>query len=236
MRARTWPLKSPSSQSALRRPILMPTAKAPSGFRPIGTEGCPTRPRSGASRRSNCSSSSRAAIRPMACAVRPVTRAISALARLPWVRSACNTTRSVNWGSGRWLEARWRSKAGSAALASASGMAIGARRACQEETSGTAAQRSGAQAGADHAFAQNEISPGLQLAGDDDGVSLARALVERKAFHALGLPAIEAQAGQQRDGFTLQRRAVRRLGAADLHVGHRVRYVFGQRQQAGDGL
>ena len=114
-RSVTRPRKSTSSQSALRRPILMPIENAPSGFSPIGTDGCPTRPRTGASRTSNWSSSSRVVIRPMVCAVSPVSRASSALGRLPCTRSACSTTRSLNCRMPPWLEPRWRRRGASAA-------------------------------------------------------------------------------------------------------------------------
>ena len=46
------PQKSISTRSQLRRPIFSPNEKAPSGSSETGTVGWPTRPRSGASRRS----------------------------------------------------------------------------------------------------------------------------------------------------------------------------------------
>ena len=78
-RSRTWPAKSTSSMSMLRRPILMPMENAPSGFSAIGTEGWPTLPRTGSSLRTRPSASSRAMMICTVCAVRCVSRAISAL-------------------------------------------------------------------------------------------------------------------------------------------------------------
>src|SRR5471032_2977978 len=87
----------------------MPMKNAPSGLSWIGTDGCPTLPRSGARFSTSPCSSRRAMISEMVCVLRLVKRARSAFGMLPCRRIACSTTRSLNWLMPIWLEPRGRS-------------------------------------------------------------------------------------------------------------------------------
>ena len=114
------------------------------------------------------SSSSRAVISPMVCAVRPVRRASSALGRLP-------------------LQANGLQHHPLVELAHAH--LVGAARAQQGagwQPAGQGGVGSWTQIFADDTLAQDEVAKGLHLARQHDGVGGADALVEGKALHRLG--------------------------------------------------
>ena len=92
---RTAPRKSISTRSQLRRPILSPREKAPSGSSDIGTVGCPTRPRSGASRFSSPSACSRFMIAEVDCTDSPVSLATSIFDSGPNRRTRDSRSRSL---------------------------------------------------------------------------------------------------------------------------------------------
>ena len=94
-RFRTAPRKSTSTRSQLRRPILRPSEKAPSGSSDIGIVGWPTRPRSGASRLRRPSACSRFMIAEVDCTESPVSLATSILDRGPKRRTSESSRRSL---------------------------------------------------------------------------------------------------------------------------------------------
>ena len=100
------PRKLVRTSSALRRPILRPKKNAPSGHRRIGTEGCPTLPRTGSPLTSRPSASSSRMITDTVCADNPVARAISALASAVWRRTSVRTSRSLRARIPLWLVPR----------------------------------------------------------------------------------------------------------------------------------
>ena len=88
-------MKSTSVRSAERRPIFSPRKNAPSGFRCIGTEGWPIRPRTGSPRNNSPSCSSARMITETVCAESPVIRAMSDFASPPCWRTKDSTNRSL---------------------------------------------------------------------------------------------------------------------------------------------
>ena len=106
------PVKSTSSMSMLRRPILMPMEKAPSGLSAIGTEGWPTLPRTRrALAHQPVGFEQRAMMIDTVCARQAASGARSRPSgSAPCRRIACSTTRSLNWRMPPWLEPRGRSR------------------------------------------------------------------------------------------------------------------------------
>ena len=100
----TWPAKSITSTSRLRRPTLMPIEYAPSARSAIGTDGWPILPRTRACFSSRPSSIRRSTIIDTVCVDSRVSRAISAFGSGPCKRIACSTMRSLNCRMPTWFE------------------------------------------------------------------------------------------------------------------------------------
>ncbi len=109
-RSRTFPRKSTSTRSPLRRPIFSPRKYAPFLASRMGVLGWPTFPRTGSPRLISSSFSRPRMITETVCAERPLIRAISAFAVGPWLLRSVRTIRSLWARSPRWLEPRTDSR------------------------------------------------------------------------------------------------------------------------------